>query len=55
MIRSFTYGLLAYAASAVVFVLFSVFFVRSFGADTYGAFSLLLNTVSALTISANVS
>ena len=33
MLRSFSYGLLAYAASAVVFVLFSVFFVRSFTGD----------------------
>jgi O-antigen/teichoic acid export membrane protein len=53
MIRSFAIGLASYAASAVVFLVFSVFFVRSYGADAYGTFSLLLNTVSALTMFGN--
>jgi hypothetical protein len=42
-----------YAASAAVYLVFSVFFVRSYGAEAYGAFSLLLNTVSALTMFGN--
>jgi O-antigen/teichoic acid export membrane protein len=53
MLRSFGIGLVAYAASAAVFLVFSVFFVRTYGADDYGLFSLLLNTVSALTMFGN--
>jgi hypothetical protein len=53
MLRSFSIGLAGYAASAVVFLVFSVYFVRAHGADAYGAFSLLLNTVSALTMFGN--
>jgi hypothetical protein len=53
MFRSFTIGLAGYAASAVVFLTFSVYFVRAYGADAYGTFSLLLNTVSALTMFGN--
>lgn len=53
MIRSFAIGLAGYAASAAVFLVFSVYFVRSHGADAYGSFSLLLNTVSALTMFGN--
>jgi hypothetical protein len=53
MLRSFSIGFGGYAASAVVFLAFSIFFVRTHGADDYGAFSLLLNTVSALTMFGN--
>lgn len=43
----------AYLGSAALYVLFSIYFVRWHGAATYGAFSLLLNTVSALTLFGN--
>jgi hypothetical protein len=51
--RSFAIGLAGYAASAAVFLIFSVYFVRSYGTEAYGTFSLLLNTVSALTMFGN--
>src|SRR5262245_15691998 len=53
MLRSFAVGLGSYAASAVVYLLFSIYFVRNHGAEAYGAFSLMLNTVSALTMFGN--
>ena len=53
MLRSFFIGFGGYAASAAVFLAFSIFFVRTQGADDYGTFSLLLNTVSALTMFGN--
>ncbi|MDB5572562.1 MAG: hypothetical protein JWN93_3745 [Hyphomicrobiales bacterium] len=46
-------SLMSYGLSAVVFVGFSVLFVRWYGAGAYGGFSLLLNTVSALTLFGN--
>jgi hypothetical protein len=53
MLRSFALGLGSYAASAAVYLAFSIYFVRFHGAEAYGAFSLLLNTVSALTMFGN--
>ena len=53
MFRSFSIGFGGYAASAVVFLAFSIFFVRSYGSDDYATFSLLLNSVSALTMFGN--
>lgn len=43
----------AYLGSAALYVVFSVYFVRWHGAASYGSFSLLLNTVSALTLFGN--
>lgn len=43
----------AYFASAALYVAFSVYFVRWHGAAAYGQFSILLNTVSALTLFGN--
>lgn len=53
MLRSFAIGLGGYAASAVVYLVFSVVFVRQYGTEAYAGFSLLLNTVSALTMFGN--
>ena len=53
MIRALAVSLGGYGLSAVVFILFSIFFVRTYGAESYGAFSILLSTVSALTLFGN--
>jgi hypothetical protein len=53
MLKGFTLGLAAYSASAVVFLTFSVLFVRTYGSSSYGSFSILLNTVSAVTLFGN--
>ena len=53
MLRGIALSVGGYAVSAIVFIVFSIVFVRSYGAETYGDFSILLNTVSALTLFGN--
>lgn len=53
MIRSLWFSAISYAGSAVVYIAFSIFFLRSYGAEAYGTFSIMLNAVSALTLFGN--
>lgn len=53
MVKSFFIGVSSYGASAAAFVAFSIFFVRGYGPENYAQFSILLNTVSAVTLFGN--
>jgi hypothetical protein len=53
MLQSTLYSASWYALSAVVFFAFTVLFIRRFGPAPYGEFSILLNSLSALTLLGN--